>query len=230
MATIGHNVRSRTPRHIIRPMETELLFLALLLRFLEAGGRAAVIVSDGVLFGSSTAHKTLRKRLVEEQKLDAVEKPPPGAFRPYAGVSTSNLFLARTDFGGTQHGWFYDGEADGWSLDDKGSTLPSERKQEWMPSTPLWSDEHLRNNLPVTLKRRVRGQRNSGFRGRVPKRASSFRCPTSPLMGTPCPSTADRRSSTRRSSPSTLSNYRRSRRSRAGDPTESKQGSPRWQR
>ena len=96
-----------------------LLFLALFLKLLKPGGRAAVIVPDGVLFGSSTAHKALRKMLVEEQKLDAIVKLPSGVFRPYAGVSTAILFFTKTNSGGTDDIWFYDVHADGFSLDDK---------------------------------------------------------------------------------------------------------------
>jgi len=103
----------------VKTKKTELLFLALFLKLLKPGGRAAVIVPDGVLFGSSNAHKSLRKMLVEEQKLDAVVKLPSGVFRPYAGVSTAILIFTRTDSGGTDDVWFYDVRADGFSLDDK---------------------------------------------------------------------------------------------------------------
>ncbi len=99
--------------------KTELLFLAHFLDMLEIGGRAAVIVPEGVLFGSTTAHKKLRRALVEEQKLDAVVKLPAGVFKPYAGVSTAILAFTKTDGGGTDNVWFYDVRADGYSLDDK---------------------------------------------------------------------------------------------------------------
>ena len=108
---------------IVKTKKTELLFLALFLRLLKPGGRAAVIVPDGVLFGSSNAHKTLRKMLVEEQKLDAVISLPGGVFKPYAGVSTAILLFTKTNSGGTDHVWFYDVQADGWSLDDKRTPL-----------------------------------------------------------------------------------------------------------
>jgi len=104
---------------IVKTKKTELLFLALFLKLLKPGGRAAVIVPDGVLFGSSTAHKALRRMLVEDQKLDAVVKLPSGVFRPYAGVSTAILFFTKTNSGGTDDVWFYDVHADGFSLDDK---------------------------------------------------------------------------------------------------------------
>ncbi|NEK85768.1 SAM-dependent DNA methyltransferase [Blastococcus saxobsidens] len=110
---------SKDLQRVVKTRKTELLFLALSLRLLQPGGRAAVIVPDGVLFGSSIAHKRLRTMLVEEQKLDAVVKLPSGVFRPYAGVSTAILFFTRTDSGGTDDVWFYDVRADGFTLDDK---------------------------------------------------------------------------------------------------------------
>ena len=104
--------------------KTELLFIALFLRLLQTGGRAAVIVPDGVLFGSSKAHKKLRKILVEEQKLDGVVSMPSGVFKPYAGVSTAILVFTKTNSGGTDNVWFYDMQADGYSLDDKRTPMP----------------------------------------------------------------------------------------------------------
>ena len=99
--------------------KTELLFLALFLRILKKGGRAAVIVPDGVLFGSSKAHKQIRKEIIENNKLTAVVSMPSGVFKPYAGVSTAILFFTKTGAGGTDNVWFYDMKADGFSLDDK---------------------------------------------------------------------------------------------------------------
>lgn len=104
---------------IVKTKKTELLFLTLFLRLLKTGGRAAVIVPDGVLFGSSKAHKSLRKMLVEEQKLDAIISMPSGVFKPYAGVSTAILLFTKTNSGGTDRVWFYDMKADGFSLDDR---------------------------------------------------------------------------------------------------------------
>ena len=104
---------------IVKTKKTELLFLALFLRLLTTGGRAAVIVPDGVLFGSSKAHKELRKILVEKQKLDGIISMPSGVFKPYAGVSTAILFFTKTNSGGTDNVWFYDMQADGYTLDDK---------------------------------------------------------------------------------------------------------------
>ena len=109
---------------IVKTRKTELLFLALFLRLLQIGGRAAVIVPDGVLFGSSKAHKALRKILVEDQKLDAIISMPSGVFKPYAGVSTAILLFTKTNSGGTDNVWFYDMQADGYSLDDKRTPRP----------------------------------------------------------------------------------------------------------
>ncbi len=103
----------------IKTKKTELLFLALFLRTLKPGGRAAVIVPDGVLFGSSKAHKDIRKEIVEKNKLAAVISMPSGVFKPYAGVSTAILIFTKTEIGGTDNVWFYDMQADGYSLDDK---------------------------------------------------------------------------------------------------------------
>jgi type I restriction enzyme M protein len=110
---------SKDLQRVVKTKKTELLFLALFLKLLKPGGRAAVIVPDGVLFGSSKAHRELRRILVEDQKLDAVVKLPSGVFRPYAGVSTAILLFTKTNSGGTDHVWFYEVRADGYSLDDK---------------------------------------------------------------------------------------------------------------
>lgn len=99
--------------------KTELLFLALFLRLLQKGGRCACIVPDGVLFGSSNAHKSIRKELIENHQLKAVISMPSGVFKPYAGVSTAVLVFVKTGAGGTDNVWFYDMKADGFSLDDK---------------------------------------------------------------------------------------------------------------
>lgn len=103
--------------------KTELLFIALFLRMLRVGGRCACIVPDGVLFGSSTAHKAIRKELVEGNRLEAVISMPSGVFKPYAGVSTAVLVFTKTGHGGTDKVWFYDMKADGFSLDDKRSVV-----------------------------------------------------------------------------------------------------------
>jgi type I restriction enzyme M protein len=138
---------------IVTTKKTELLFLALFLRLLKTGGRAAVIVPDGVLFGSSKAHKELRRMLVEDQKLDAIIKLPSGVFKPYAGVSTAILVFTKTNSGGTNSVWFYDVDADGWSLDDKRTPLLPDDKLGPVPKDALTSEEHERNNLPDVVAR-----------------------------------------------------------------------------
>lgn len=108
---------------VCKTKKTELLFLALFLRMLRIGGRCACIVPDGVLFGSSTAHKAIRKELVDGNRLEAVISMPGGVFKPYAGVSTAVLIFTKTGHGGTDNVWFYDMTADGFSLDDKRSPV-----------------------------------------------------------------------------------------------------------
>jgi len=140
-------------QQVVKTKKTELLFLALFLRLLRTGGRAAVIVPDGVLFGSSKAHKELRRMLVEDHKLDAVVKLPGGVFKPYAGVSTAILLFTKTGIGGTDHVWFYEVTADGWSLDDKRTPLLADDKLGPIPAVALTEDEHAKNNLPDALAR-----------------------------------------------------------------------------
>ncbi len=159
---------------IVKTKKTELLFLALFIKLLKTGGRAAVIVPDGVLFGSSNAHQSIRKILVEEQKLEAVISLPGGVFKPYAGVSTAILIFTKTNSGGTDHIWFYDMQSDGFSLDDKRSLLLSEDKLGVSPETPLSKTEHEKNNLPDILKRWK--EKNSSERKR-PRTAQSFCVP-----------------------------------------------------
>lgn len=108
---------------VCKTKKTELLFLALFLRMLKVGGRCACIVPDGVLFGSSTAHKAIRKEIITQNRLEAVISMPSGVFKPYAGVSTAVLVFTKTGYGGTDNVWFYDMKADGFSLDDKRSAV-----------------------------------------------------------------------------------------------------------
>jgi type I restriction enzyme M protein len=136
---------------VVKTKKTELLFLALFLRLLKPGGRAAVIVPDGVLFGSSKAHKELRRILVEEQKLDGIISLPSGVFKPYAGVSTAILLFTKTNSGGTDHVWYYDLKADGRSLDDKRNQLLPDDKAGVLAA--LAPEEHAKNNLPDALAR-----------------------------------------------------------------------------
>ena len=113
-------------KKVCNTKKTELLFVALFLRMLRRGGRCACIVPDGVLFGTTKAHKALRQELVENQHLRAVISMPSGVFKPYAGVSTAVLVFTKTDAGGTDKVWFYDMKSDGYSLDDKRTDLGHE--------------------------------------------------------------------------------------------------------
>lgn len=175
--SLDYESTSKELQRVVKTKKTELLFLALFLRLLKPGGRAAVIVPDGVLFGSSTAHKTLRKILVEDQKLDAVVKLPPGVFRPYAGVSTAILLFTKTNSGGTEHVWFYDIAADGWSLDDKRTPLLAADQLGPVPRdehgerVAFDTSNHDKNNLPDVLARWTDRDENERKRGRT---AQSF--------------------------------------------------------
>jgi type I restriction enzyme M protein len=133
-----------------------------------------VIVPDGVLFGSSKAHKDLRKMLVEENKLEAVIKLPSGVFRPYAGVSTAILVFTRTGVGGTDFVWFSDVQADGWSLDDKRQPLLPPEELGPTPEAELDEADEEKNNLPDVLMRWE--ERNDAERER-PRTAQSFCVP-----------------------------------------------------
>ena len=108
---------------VTKTKKTELLFLALFLRMLRNGGRCACIVPDGVLFGSSKAHRDIRREIVENHRLEAVVSMPSGVFKPYAGVSTAVIVFTKTGAGGTDKVWFYDMQNDGYSLDDKRTAL-----------------------------------------------------------------------------------------------------------
>ena len=142
---------------VVKTKKTELLFMALFLKLLKPGGRAAVIVPDGVLFGSSTTHKAIRRMLVEDHKLDGIVKLPSGVFRPYAGVSTAIVLFTKTNSGGTDHVWFYDCRADGFSLDDKRTMLlpqekigptPGRRERGHFVAETLSNEEAAKNDLP----------------------------------------------------------------------------------
>jgi type I restriction enzyme M protein len=157
---------------IVKTRKTELLFMALFLKLLKPGGRAAVIVPDGVLFGSSAAHKAVRKMLVEDHKLNGIVKLPSGVFRPYAGVSTAIVLFTKTNSGGTEQVWFYDCQADGFSLDDKRTALlPAEKIG---PRAKVDDSEHANNNLPDIATRWK--ESNEAERER-PRTAQSFCVP-----------------------------------------------------
>jgi type I restriction enzyme M protein len=132
-----------------------------------------------VLFGSSKAHRELRRILVEDQKLDAVVTLPSGVFRPYAGVSTAILCFTRTDSGGTGTVWFYDIAADGWSLDDKRTPLLDEEKLGPAPALSLVEEDHAKNNLPDVLARWA--QRNSSEHDRA-RTEQSFCVPKADIV------------------------------------------------
>ena len=117
--SLDYDIVSGDLLKMCKTKKTELLFLALFLRMLRTGGRCACIVPDGVLFGSSTAHKAIRKEIIDNNRLEAVVSMPSGVFKPYAGVSTAILVFTKTGHGGTDKVWFYDMKADGFSLDDK---------------------------------------------------------------------------------------------------------------
>jgi len=112
--------------NVTKTTKTELLFLALMLRQLKTGGRAAVIVPDGVLFGSGKAFKSIRSEIVKNHKLEGVISLPSGVFQPYSGVSTAIMIFTKTDSGGTDQVWFYDMKADGKSLDQKRNLIVDE--------------------------------------------------------------------------------------------------------
>jgi len=122
--SLDHEAVEKNILSIVNSKKTELLFLGLMLRGLKIGGRATVIVPDGVLFGSSNAHVQIRKEIIDGHQLKAVISMPSGVFKPYAGVSTAILIFTKTNSGGTDNVWFYDMQADGYSLDDKRQETP----------------------------------------------------------------------------------------------------------
>jgi type I restriction enzyme M protein len=137
--SLDYDSTSKSLQQMVKTKKTELLFLGLFLRLLKPRGRCACIVPDGVLFGSSKAHKQIRKTLIDGHKLDGVISMPSGVFKPYAGVSTAVLVFTKTNSGGTDNVWFYDMQADGFSLDDK--------------RTPLDGGKHEHNNIPDIIGR-----------------------------------------------------------------------------
>jgi type I restriction enzyme M protein len=172
--SLDYESTAKDLQRIVKTKKTELLFLALFLRLLKTGGRACVIVPDGVLFGSSKAHQALRRMLVEEHKLDAVVKLPSGVFRPYAGVSTAILSYTKTGVGGTDQVWFYDVQADGYSLDDKRNALLPAEKLGPTPRELLTDEDHVKNNLPDVLRR---WRERDGTERARPRTAQSFCVP-----------------------------------------------------
>jgi type I restriction enzyme M protein len=179
--SLDYDATAKDLQQIVKTKKTELLFLALFLRLLKTGGRAAVVVPDGVLFGSSKAHQELRRLLVESHKLEGVLKLPSGVFRPYAGVSTAVLLFTKTGVGGTDHVWFYDIQADGYSLDDKRNALLPPEKLGLQFATPLSAEEHAKNNLPDAL---LRWSARDGTERANPRTAQSFCVPKADIAAT----------------------------------------------
>jgi len=179
--SLDYDATAKDLQQIVKTKKTELLFMALFLRLLKTGGRAAVVVPDGVLFGSSNAHQAMRKMLIEDHKLDAVVKLPSGVFRPYAGVSTAILLFTKTGVGGTDNVWFYDLQADGFSLDDKRNPLLPDETQGVLVPVPLSADEHAKNNLPDAL---LRFSRRDGSELDNPRTAHSFSVPKAEIAAT----------------------------------------------
>ncbi len=150
--------------------KTEILFLSLMLRILKTGGRAAVIVPDGVLFGGSGAHQAIRKELVENQQLQGIVSMPSGVFKPYAGVSTAILFFTKTNSGGTDKVWFYDMKADGFSLDDKRNPLLDEEIMEYCFTDPEKVKEEAKGKSdipPILMDWKKLAQRTGDFTDRT---------------------------------------------------------------
>ena len=176
--SLDYDSTAKDLQKIVKTKKTELLFVALFLRLLKTGGRAAVVVPDGVLFGSSKAHKEIRRMLVEDHKLDAVIKLPSGVFKPYAGVSTAILLFTKTGVGGTDHVWFYDVQADGLSLDDKRTPLLPTEKLGAVPVEELSEAEHEKNNLPDLINRWAE---KDGVEQDNPRTAQSFCVPLSDI-------------------------------------------------
>lgn len=177
--SLDYESTAKDLQRIVKTKKTELLFLALFLRLLKPGGRAAVIVPDGVMFGSSKAHKELRRMIIEDHKLDGVVKLPSGVFRPYAGVATSILLFTKTNSGGTDNVWFYDVQADGMSLDDRRTPLLSEDKLGVAPSVALSEEDHARNNLPDVL---AHWNERKGTELTRPRTAQSFCVPKEEIV------------------------------------------------
>ena len=186
----------RTCCTIVKTKKTELLFMALFLRLLKPGGRAAVIVPDGVLFGSSKAHKELRRMLVEDHKLDAMIKLPSRRVPALCGRLDRDPAVHQDQLGGTDHVWFYDVQADGFRSTTSAQPLLAEEKLGPVPEAALSDDEHAKNNLPDVARA---GSERDGAERERPRTAQSFCVPKaeSRLRATTCRSTATRKSCTR---------------------------------
>lgn len=143
--------------------KTELLFIGLILELLKSGGRAGVIVPDGVLFGASNAHKSLRKEIIDKHKLEGVISMPSGVFKPYTGVSTAILFFTKTGIGGTDKVWFYDMESDGLSLDDKREKIEDNDIEDIIERFHRLEDEDKRERIEKSFLVPVEEIRENGY-------------------------------------------------------------------
>ncbi|MDP2581332.1 class I SAM-dependent DNA methyltransferase [Shimia thalassica] len=176
--SLDYDTTAKDLLRVVKTKKTELLFVALFLRLMRTGGRAAVVVPDGVLFGSSKAHKDIRRMLVEDHKLEAIIKLPSGVFRPYAGVSCAIVIFTKTTVGGTENVWFYDMAEDGFTLDDK--RTPKLDADKLGVTATLTEEEHAKNNLPDILAR----WHNLDAEVDRPRTAQSFMVPAEDIIAT----------------------------------------------
>lgn len=176
--SLDYDTTAKDLLKVVKTKKTELLFVALFLRLMRTGGRAAVVVPDGVLFGSSKAHKDIRRMLVEDHKLEAIIKMPSGVFRPYAGVSCAIVIFTKTTVGGTDNVWFYDMAEDGFTLDDK--RTPKLDADKLGVTAILTEEEHANNNLPDILAR----WGDLAAEAERPRTAQSFMVPSADIIAT----------------------------------------------
>ncbi|SHE29425.1 type I restriction enzyme M protein [Litoreibacter ascidiaceicola] len=176
--SLDYDTTAKDLLKVVKTKKTELLFVALFLRLMRTGGRAAVVVPDGVLFGSSKAHKDIRRMLVEDHQLEAIIKLPSGVFRPYAGVSCAIVIFTKTNSGGTDNVWFYDMAEDGYTLDDK--RTPKLDEDKLGVTATLTEEEHAKNNLPDILARWGELEAEA----ERPRTAQSFMVPAKEIIAT----------------------------------------------
>lgn len=176
--SLDYDTTAKDLLKVVKTKKTELLFVALFLRLMRTGGRAAVVVPDGVLFGSSKAHKDIRRMLVEDHKLEAIIKLPSGVFRPYAGVSCAIVIFTKTTVGGTDNVWFYDMAEDGFTLDDK--RTPKLDADKLGVTATLSEEDHAKNNLPDILER----WGSLEAEAERPRTAQSFMVPAEDIIAT----------------------------------------------
>ena len=161
--SLNENIVSQDLTKVVKTKKTELLFLAVFLRMLSMGGRCATIVPDGVLFGASNAHKSIRKEIIDGNRLEAVISMPSGVFKPYAGVSTAVLIFTKTNHGGTDNVWFYDMQADGFSLDDKRDPIQENDIPDIIARFKNLKDEAKRKRTDKSFLVPVKEIRDNGY-------------------------------------------------------------------